>query len=448
MMVTNHRFAAHARKVDEIRVFLKQRTSTRPLRRTKKSVSHMVPKPGKQMVDEEKLDLSSLDQILLIDETNGICVAEPGVTFASLVEATLPYGLVPTTVSELKTITIGGAVAGCSIESMSYKLGGFHDSCLEYEVVTATGEVLICTPDNENSLIFQMMHGTFGTLGIITKLTFRLVRAKPFVRVVYHRYTSLKEYMAAIWDHYEKRDLDFMDGIIHSPQLMVLSAGQFVGKAPYTHNYDWTRIYYQSTATRREDYLTTFDYFFRYNKGVTNVWPQSLPGRLLFGRFINSSSLLRFADMTKRIMPPSVIPVTVDTFIPFSKMEQFMEWYIREVNHFPLWCVPYRLVRHYEWLADGFLQNVHDELFLDIALYGMKQSDPDRYYGLIEKKLLELGAIKTLISTNLYSPEEFWSVWNQKNYETVKQRTDPGNIFRGLYEKTCRQPVFQSSSDK
>ena len=28
-----------------------------------------------------------------------------------------------------------------------------------------------------------MIHGSFGTLGILTKLTFRLVPAKPYVRV-------------------------------------------------------------------------------------------------------------------------------------------------------------------------------------------------------------------------------------------------------------------------
>ena len=52
--------------------------------------------------------------------------------------------------------------------------------------------------------------------------------------------------------------------------------------------------------------------------------------------------------------------------------------------------------------------------------------------------MLELGALKTLISTNLYSEEEFWRIWNKKNYDRVKQQTDPDNIFRGLYEKTCR----------
>jgi len=196
---------SHEIRLNRLADQLKERKRTDPVTLKKKTVSHMVPKPKNKAYTDEKIDISDFDDILFIDPEKHICVAEPGVTFEKLVEATLKYNLVPAEVSEFRTITIGGAVAGCSIESMSYKLGGFHDNCLEYEIVTAKGEVLICTPDNENSLLFQMIHGTFGTLGIITKLTFRLLPAKPFVKVVYERFETLGDYKAAIWNHYEKK---------------------------------------------------------------------------------------------------------------------------------------------------------------------------------------------------------------------------------------------------
>src|SRR5207248_10767519 len=132
--------------------------------------SHQVPKSGDLRRRDDKIDISDLDEILSIDPVARTCVAEAGVRFVDLVQATLRHGLVPIVVPELKTITIGGAVAGCSLESMSYVHGGFHDTCLEYEVITATGDVLTCTPDNEHALVFQMMHGPFRTLGILAKL--------------------------------------------------------------------------------------------------------------------------------------------------------------------------------------------------------------------------------------------------------------------------------------
>lgn len=428
---------SHKEKVDRIVRQLKNRKSTEPVSFLKKAVSHEVPKPMDLRHRDEKIDLTELNEILLIDPNKQICIAEPGVAFVDLVNETMKYNLVPIIVPELKTITIGGAVAGCSIESMSFKYGGFHDTCLEYEIITAKGEVLTCTPDNDNSLIFQMIHGTFGTLGIISQLTFRLIPAKPFVKVVYETYDNLEAYKSAIWMHYENKDIDFMDGIIHSPTEYVLSLANFVEKAPYTHSYEWMRVYYKSTKKRKEDYLKTPDYFFRYDKGVTNVTPSSFLGRLIFGKFIGSRELLRIVEKLHWIIPPKAIPVTVDVFIPFSKSTEFMEWYKKGIDYFPLWCVPYK-VRGYEWISSKFFEKTKDGLFLDIAIYGLKKSKEKNYYRLIEEELMAIGGIKTLISSNYYTDSEFWGIWNKDNYDKVKSKTDPDGIFRDLYTKTCK----------
>jgi hypothetical protein len=100
--------------------------------------------------------------------------------------------------------------------------------------------------------------------------------------------------------------------------------------------------------------------------------------------------------------------------------------------------VPYRRVRDYEWIAPGFYRGLGDDLFVDLAIYGMEQPPGKNVHRMIEEKLLALGGIKTLISHNYYSEDEFWSVWNAANYRAVKQRTDPDNRFRDLYAKTCR----------
>jgi FAD/FMN-containing dehydrogenase len=428
----------HARKVEDIVRQLRAHRGDRPVSLRKKAVSHQVPKRGDLKYSDHLIDVSALDAILEIDPERRICVAESGVTFVDLVEATLRHGLVPTVVPELETITVGGAVAGCSIESMSFRYGGFHDSCLALEVITATGEVLTCTRDGDERLLFEMIHGTFGTLGIVSSLTFRLVPAAPFVRVSYERHTRLADYQAAIAGHVERGDLDFMDGIIHTPDEHVLSTARFVESAPYTNRYDWLKVYYRSTRTRREDYLRTQDYFFRYDRGVTNVHPHSLVGRLLLGKFLGSSEVLRLAEKVNALLPAKNPTVTVDVFIPFDRVPPFMDWYRREIGHFPLWVVPYQRVHHYPWLAPRFYQHAPGPLFLDLAIYGLKQPPGKNYHALIEQKLLELGGLKTLISHNYYSEEDFWKTFDRDNYTRVKSRTDPRNIFRDLYAKTCR----------
>ncbi|HVK77607.1 MAG TPA: FAD-binding oxidoreductase [Kofleriaceae bacterium] len=438
-------YALHAGKVARIAQQLRaHRGRGRPVSLRKRAVAHQVPKPGDLRRGDDKIDISDLNAILAIDPVRKLCVAESGVTFVDLVAATMRYGLVPIIVPELKTITVGGAVSGCSIESMSFREGGFHDTCVEYEVITAGGEVLTCTADNEHRLVFQMMHGSFGTLGILSRLTFRLIEAKPFVRLRHERYHRLDDYLDAIWDHYQKQDIDFMDGIVHSPTEYVLSAGRFVDRAPYTNRYDWTKVFWRSTRERHEDFLHTADYFFRYDRGVTSVHPKSWLGRLVFGKFMGSAQVLRLADrlsglifrgeLTGRKRPT----ITLDVLIPFSKVPAFLAWYTPTFGHFPLWCVPYRRVRDYEWLSERFLQGTRDELFVDLAIYGMEQHGPHNYHRLMEEKLAELGGVKTLIAHNYYGEDEFWEIWNRRNYERVKARTDPDNLFRDLYTKTCK----------
>lgn len=434
------RAAQHSRKVERIAEQLRRRRSTAPLSRQKRVVSHQVPKVNDKKYSDEKIDLSDLDQVIEVDVERRVCIAEPGVPFCKLVEQTLPYGLVPIVVPELKTITIGGAVAGCSIESMSYKHGGFHDSCLEYEIITAQGDVLTCTADNEYALVFQMMHGSFGTVGILSRLVFKLVPAKRYVHLRHEHHTSVDSYRSAIWSHYERQDVDFMDGIIHSNSQLSLCVGDFVDWAPYTNRYDWLKVYYQSTATRQEDFLETPQYFFRYDKGVTNVHPKSLLGRLLFGKFLGSNEILRVAEKARWLLLDDKRPtVTVDTFLPYSRLKEFLLWWEAECGHFPLWCVPYKRVHDYEWLSDDFWQGMgKEELLIDIAIYGMKQPPGTNTYRLLEEKLQQLNGIKTLISYNYYPEDEFWQIFHRENFETVKAVTDPNNIFRNLYEKTCR----------
>ena len=264
----------------------------------KASVSHTVPQPYNPKRHDKKINIKDLTEIIEIDPENNICTAESGVPFSKLVKATLKYNLVPICVSELKGITIGGAVAGCSVESMSYKYGGFYDSCLEFEVVTGKGEIIKCSLA-ENQDIFEMIHGSFGTLGILTLIKFKLIPAKPYIQVDYIKYNNFKEYMDAIRAHYEKQDIEMMDGLVHAPDNCLLCIGTFVDKAPYTNKYLY-KIYYKSTMKRKKDYLKTSDYFFRYDSdahwSTRNYGMENKIMRYIFGPFaLGSTKIIKWA---------------------------------------------------------------------------------------------------------------------------------------------------------
>ena len=153
-------------------------------------------------------------------------------------------------------------------------------------------------------------------------------------------------------------------------------------------------------------------------------------------RAISVPRLLRLAEIFNDWLPFEKPEVTLDVFIPFSRAAAFLDWFEGQFQFFPLWCVPYRRVRDYEWLSPSFYAGCADELYLDLAIYGMKQPPDRNAYRDIEEALPRFGGLKTLISHNYYSKDEFWRIWNKENHDTVKALTDPNNIFRDLYEKT------------
>src|SRR4051812_45147231 len=73
-----------------------------------------------------RLDVRAFNEILLVEKN--FVEAEGMVTYEALVDACLARGVMPAVVPQLKTITLGGALAGVGIESSSHRYGLVHDT--------------------------------------------------------------------------------------------------------------------------------------------------------------------------------------------------------------------------------------------------------------------------------------------------------------------------------
>lgn len=65
------------------------------------------------------LDVSGLGGVIEVDPLARTADVQGMCTYEDLVDATLPHGLMPFVVPQLKTITLGGAVTGMGVESTS-----------------------------------------------------------------------------------------------------------------------------------------------------------------------------------------------------------------------------------------------------------------------------------------------------------------------------------------
>lgn len=126
------------------------------------------------------LSLERLNKIIEIDEKNLQVTTEPAVITQVLQEAVLEKGLFyPVDPSSRGSCFIGGNVAENSGGARAVKYGVTKDYVLNLEVVLPTGEIIWTGANTlKNSTgynLTQLLVGSEGTLGIITKIVLKLL---------------------------------------------------------------------------------------------------------------------------------------------------------------------------------------------------------------------------------------------------------------------------------
>jgi glycolate oxidase len=126
------------------------------------------------------ISMESFNHILGIDERNLQATVEPGVITEVFMNAVEEKGLLyPVDPASKGTCFIGGNVANCSGGPRVVKYGTIREYVLNLEVVLPTGEVIWT---GANTLKYasgynltQLMIGSEGTLGIVTKVVVKLI---------------------------------------------------------------------------------------------------------------------------------------------------------------------------------------------------------------------------------------------------------------------------------
>ncbi|HWR24273.1 MAG TPA: FAD-binding oxidoreductase [Feifaniaceae bacterium] len=125
------------------------------------------------------LDTKRMNRLLSLDENAHTITAETGMIFQTLEWHANARGLSVMHIPSCLTCgTIGGALAHRGIGIMSTKYGKIDDQCLSMEVVLPNGDIINTLPAPKHAAgpdLNQIFIGSEGTLGIMTKASFRLV---------------------------------------------------------------------------------------------------------------------------------------------------------------------------------------------------------------------------------------------------------------------------------
>ena len=363
----------------------------------------------------------SIDVEARTADVQGMC------TYEHLVDETLPHGLIPYVVPQLRTITLGGAVSGLGIESTSFRNGLPHESVVEMDIFTGAGEVVTTRPGDD---LFETFPNSYGSLGYATRLRIRLEQVPAYVSLRHVRFDDAGLLAKTITEIMETKEydgvrVDGLDGTAFAPGEYYLTLAQWVEAPVAAHHHsrepsDYTgrEIYYRSIQQRETDLLTMYDYLWRWDTDwfwcsrafgaqhpvVRRVWPRRWKRSDVYYRMVGLDHRLHVgAWLDRRKGNPEGERVVQDVEIPVDRLPEFLDWFDREVGMRPVWLCP--LTASQKWPTYPLAP---DEIYVNVGFWGNVPVGPDAPNAprnrAIEAKVHELGGPQVALLRGVLRP--------------------------------------------
>jgi len=176
------------------------------------------------------LSMERMNKILEIDEENLMVTVEPGVLIDDLHNATEEKGLFYPPDPGQESGTLGGNISTNAGGMRAMKYGVTRDFVNGLEVVLPSGEVLEMggknVKDSTGYSLLDLIVGSEGTLGIVTRATLRLVPKPKYTALIYAPFKSTSDAAQAVSNIINKKILPY--GLEYMPRHAVLTAEKYL----------------------------------------------------------------------------------------------------------------------------------------------------------------------------------------------------------------------------
>ncbi|MGH3496181.1 MAG: FAD-binding oxidoreductase [Nocardioidaceae bacterium] len=408
------------------------------------------------------LDVSGLAGVIEVDADARTADVQGMCTYERLVDVTLAHGLMPYVVPQLRSITLGGAVTGLGIESTSFRSGLPHESVLEMDVLTGSGELVTARPEGEHGDLFEAFPNSYGSLGYAVRLRIQLEPVHPQVALRHVRFDdqdALAETISAVVQQrsHAGEPVDFVDGVVFAPGESYLTLGRWHDGTGPTSDYTGQDIYYRSLQQRSTDVLSVHDYIWRWDTDwfwcskafgvqhplVRRIWPRRWRRSDVYHRIVGWENRFGLAARIdrRRGKPPNE-RVVQDVEIPVQRLPEFLTWFDSEIGMRPVWLCPLRL-REPEGPGSARrwpLYPLEPGLtYVNVGFWGAITRPPGAEDGdlnrAIEAEVHAVDGHKSLYSDAYYDEATFDRLYDTATLESVAKVYDPARRLTGLYDK-------------
>ena len=414
------------------------------------------------------LDVSGLTGVISVNPLDKTADVAGMCTYEDLVDATLPYGLAPLVVPQLKTITLGGAVTGLGIESTSFRSGLPHESVLEIDVLTGSGDIVTATPDGPDADLYWGFPNSYGTLGYATRLKIQLEPVLPYValrHIRFHDLDSMQHSMDEIARDrsYDGIEVQYLDGVVFSDDESYLTLGvQTAEPGPVSDYHSGSDIFYRSIQQKSTDRLSIHDYLWRWdtdwfwcsrafgtqNPKIRRFWPKKYRRSSFYWKLIALDRKYDIADrLEARKGNPPRERVVQDVEVPIENTASFLRWFLSEVPIEPLWLCPLRLREPAPAGADAarpwpLYPLEPKKTYVNIGFWSsvpIVAGEPEGATNrAIEHRVTEFDGHKSLYSDAYYTESEFAALYGGEKFHELKKRYDPQSRLLDMYSKAVQ----------
>lgn len=408
-----------------------------------KTMSEMVPK---YKLSHRNIDLPLYD-ILEIDEQRRIVRLEPLASMGQVSRSLKSRGWMLPVVPELDSLTVGGLIMGFGVETSSHKYGLFQHVCESFEIVTAEGKLVKCSPE-ENADLFYQIPWSHGTLGFLVAAELKIIPIKPYVRIHYRPVNSLDE-MVSVFEKASRdtENNDFVEGLVYGRDRAVVLVGRFADSVARDGKLNAIGLWYKPwfykhvetyLEQRKEgvEYLPVRDYFHRHTRGYFWAMEEIISFgnhplfRVLLGWALPPRiELLKYTETETTRRLREKFHVVQDMLLPIRYLKEAIIYFDEHFQIYPLWLSPMAIgdtggrsaFIHPFKAEDGSV----DPMYVDIGAYGTPSKagfDNAAALPLLEKFVIDHHGYQALYARTLLSHEDFRRMFDHGGYDLWRER--------------------------
>jgi Delta24-sterol reductase len=423
---------------------------------------------------------------------------EPSVTMGRLSHYLHERGYALLVVPELDTLSVGGLINGYGVETSSHKYGLVADTAISYEVVLSNGDVVVATADNDYKDLFFAIPWSYGALGFLVSVEFRIRKSEKYVKVQYYPTRTTEETTELFREAtLRKAPPEFVEGLMYNKNEAVVMLGEYATEEEARAHPDrindinlWYKPYFSDHAesllndykargkfsaastmslaamSSDEDapyveYIPTVAYFHRHVKGIFWEMKLILPfGHhawflALFGWLLPAS-----VPLVKATQPPSLTKfyeerhVAQDGLAPLDKLSKGIEFFHTNFECYPLWLCPHKLC-YTE--PQGFLRPSKEaskagtvrpggyEMYVDIGCYYSpgpvlrgEEYSVEQAHKNYEQWLIDNSGYQALYAITEMTREQWKTMFDTKLYDKCRTKYDASGWFMDAFDKVCR----------